>query len=47
MGEFYLNSGDTANAEKYYKLSLEKYPFTGSSVNAYQKIADSKKKDAK
>jgi tetratricopeptide (TPR) repeat protein len=47
MGEFYLDTGDTANAEKYYKLALEKYPFTNSSVNALQKIADSKKKDSK
>ena len=47
MGEFYLNTGDTANSEKYYKLALEKYPFTASSVNALQKIEDSKKKDAK
>ena len=46
MGEYYLNIGDTANSEKYYKLSLEKYPFTNSSVNAVQKIADSKKKDS-
>ncbi len=43
MGEFYLNTGDTVNAEKYYRLSLEKYPFTNSSVNALQKIVDSKK----
>ena len=25
--KFYLDIGDTANAEKYYKMSLEKYPF--------------------
>ena len=47
MGEFYLGSGDVANAEKYYRLSLEKYPFTTSSLNALQKIADSKTKDSK
>ena len=47
MGEFYLDTGDTVNAEKYYKLSLEKYPFTTSSINALQQIADNKKKDAK
>ncbi|MEP6927517.1 MAG: hypothetical protein ABI834_07770 [Ginsengibacter sp.] len=44
MGEFYLNTGDTTNSEKYYKMSLEKYPFTTSSLNALQKITDSKKK---
>ncbi|MGI8582022.1 MAG: tetratricopeptide repeat protein [Chitinophagaceae bacterium] len=44
MGEFYLNTGDTANARKYYNLSLEKYPFSTSSVNAIQKMADDKKK---
>lgn len=47
MGEFYLNTGDMANAEKYYKLSLEKYPFTNSSLDALQKINDNKKKDSK
>jgi len=47
MGEYYLDTGDTANAEKYYNMSLEKYPFTTSSLNALQKIADAKKKDAK
>ncbi|MEO5650719.1 MAG: hypothetical protein ABIR03_12450 [Ginsengibacter sp.] len=44
MGEYYLNAGDTANAEKYYKLALEKYPFFNSSINALQKIEDAKKK---
>ena len=44
MGDFYLTTGDTTNSEKYYKLSLEKYPFTTSSLNALQKITDSKKK---
>jgi len=47
MGEFYLNIGDTANAEKYYRLSLEKYPFTNSSVNAVQKFEENKKKNPK
>jgi Tfp pilus assembly protein PilF len=47
MGEYYLNTGDMANSEKYYKMSLEKYPFTTTSLNALQKIADGKKKDAK
>jgi Tfp pilus assembly protein PilF len=47
MGDFYVNTGDTANAEKYYRLSLDKYPFTNSSVNAVQKFDDNKKKDSK
>jgi tetratricopeptide (TPR) repeat protein len=38
MGEFYLNVGDTTNSKKYYMLSLEKYPFNNSSINALQKI---------
>lgn len=44
MGEFYLNNGDVANAEKYYKLALEKYPFNNSSVEALRKIEEGKKK---
>ena len=44
MGEYYLNTGDTANARKYYNMSLEKYPFSNSSVNAIQKMDDDKKK---
>jgi Tfp pilus assembly protein PilF len=44
MGEYYLNAGDTANAEKYYKMALEKYPFFNNSINALQKIEDAKKK---
>ncbi len=48
MAEFYLTTGDNENAEKYYKLALEKYPFLNSSVNALQKINDAKpKKDGK
>jgi tetratricopeptide (TPR) repeat protein len=38
MGEFYLDTGDTANAKKYYGLALEKYPFNMSSIEALQKI---------
>ncbi len=38
MGEYYLNVGDTTNSKKYYMLSLEKYPFANSSLNALQKI---------
>jgi Tfp pilus assembly protein PilF len=44
MAEYYLTTGDTTNAEKYYKLALEKYPFFNSSVNALQKINDAKPK---
>lgn len=44
MGEYYLNTGDTANASKYYTMALEKYPFNHTSLNALQKIADDKKK---
>jgi len=44
MGEFYLNTGDTTNSEKYYKLALEKYPFNNSSLNALEKMANAKKK---
>jgi len=44
MGEFYLNTGDVANAEKYYKMALEKYPFNISSVEALEKIEAGKKK---
>lgn len=47
MGEFYLNTGDMVNAEKYYKLALEKYPFMASSLEALQKIEDAKKKTDK
>jgi len=38
MGEYYLNVGDTTNSKKYYMLSLEKYPFANSSLNALEKI---------
>jgi Tfp pilus assembly protein PilF len=46
MGEFYLNNGDTENAEKYYTKALEINPFFISSVNAIDKInADKKAKE--
>jgi tetratricopeptide (TPR) repeat protein len=47
MGEFYLTTGDVENAEKYYKMALEKYPFMVSSIQALQKIAEEKKKTDK
>lgn len=48
MGDFYLATGDTTNAEKYYNLALEKYPFFNNSINQLKKIAEMKKdKDQK
>jgi tetratricopeptide (TPR) repeat protein len=44
MGEFYMLTGDPANAEKYYTKSLEKYPFANSSIVALEKIKEEKKK---
>lgn len=43
MGEYYLTTGDKENAKKYYKLALQKYPFSNSSLNALQKMADEEK----
>lgn len=43
MGELYLDAGDYANAEKYYTMALEKYPFTNSSINALEKMRAEKK----
>jgi Tfp pilus assembly protein PilF len=43
MGEFYLNTGDLANAEKYYRLALEKYPFNISSIDKLKEIGEKKK----
>ena len=43
MGEFYLNTGDLANAEKYYKMALEKYPFNISSIDKLKEISEKKK----
>lgn len=45
MGEFYLLTGDMENSKKYYAMSLEKYPFNITSVNALQKMADDEKKN--
>ena len=44
MGEFYLNTGDTDNAKKYYTMALEKYPFNISSIQALEKIKAEKTK---
>jgi tetratricopeptide (TPR) repeat protein len=43
MGEFYFNTGDMANAEKYYNMALEKYPFNISSIDKLKEISDKKK----
>ncbi len=43
MGEFYFDTGDMDNAEKYYKLALEKYPFNISSINKLKEISEKKK----
>ena len=45
MGEYYLLNGDLENSKKYYTMSLEKYPFNSSSLEALQKMEDDKKKD--
>jgi tetratricopeptide (TPR) repeat protein len=44
MGEYYMTTGDIANAKKYYTMAVEKYPFSTSSVEALQKINDGAKK---
>jgi Tfp pilus assembly protein PilF len=44
MGEFYMTTGDMKNAEKYYMMALEKYPYNRSSLDALQKINDAKPK---
>jgi len=46
MGEFYATTGDVPNAEKYYAMSLEKYPFNSNSIAALKKIDDNKKANA-
>lgn len=43
MGEWYLDTGDMANAEKYYKLALEKYPFYSNSIDKLKEISEKKK----
>jgi Tfp pilus assembly protein PilF len=44
MGEFYFNSGDMENAEKYYTMALEKYPFNNSSIEKLGEIKAVKNK---
>ena len=43
MGEYYLTIGDMENSKKYYSMAVEKFPYLNSSVNALQKMAESKK----
>ncbi len=38
MGEYYFMVGDLDNSEKYYKMSLEKYPFNSSSSDKLKEI---------
>lgn len=47
MGEFYLTTGDLSNAEKYYNMALERYPFMVSSHEGLLKIEMQKKKTEK
>lgn len=37
MGEYYFENGDMENSKKYYRMSLERYPFNNSAIN---KLAD-------
>lgn len=43
MGEYYLLAGDKVNSKKYYRMALEKYPFTSSSIEALDKMANEEK----
>lgn len=45
MGEFYLKSGDKVNAEKYYSMALEKYPFSNSAREALDGIKAGREKE--
>lgn len=45
FGEYYFNTGDMANAEKYYRIALEKYPFNMSSIDKLKEIKAVKDKD--
>ena len=44
MGEFYFDIGDMVNAEKYYNMALEKYPFNISSMDKLKEIKSIKGK---
>ena len=45
MGDYYFMVRDMENSEKYYKLSLEKYPFNSSSSQRLKEIKAIKDKD--
>jgi tetratricopeptide (TPR) repeat protein len=45
MGEYYFMVGDLDNSEKYYKMSLEKYPFNSSSSDKLKEIKAIRDKD--
>lgn len=44
FGEYYFITGDMDNAEKYYRLALEKYPFNTSSIEKLNEIKIAKSK---
>lgn len=44
FGEFYFITGDMDNAEKYYRIALEKYPFNTSSIEKLNEIRTAKSK---
>jgi Pre-mRNA 3''-end processing (cleavage and polyadenylation) factor len=46
MGEFYFNTGDMVNSEKYYTMALERYPFNTSSIQKIDEIVKAKKAKA-
>jgi tetratricopeptide (TPR) repeat protein len=45
MGEFYFLTGDLANSEKYYNMTLDKYPFTTSAIDKLKEIKTAKEKN--
>jgi tetratricopeptide (TPR) repeat protein len=45
MGEFYFLTGDLANSEKYYNMTLDKYPFTNSAIEKLKEIKKAKEKN--
>ena len=47
MGEFYFLTGDLANSEKYYNMTLDKYPFANSAIDKLKEIKTAKEKNAK
>ena len=43
MGDYYYAVKDYENAEKYYNMALEKYPFNSSTIDKLKEMKDSKK----